>query len=1077
MKRKIISLLLALCLIVGMIPLTASAESAGDVAKIKETGETFTDLQSAIDAASIGQTVQLLQSVTPTDSISITEGITLDLCGYDITKSFRAVKLSGGTETDPIVITDSAATSHTSAGTIDGGTNQPVYISDGYVKIEKVNLKANWVASNGTCTGIYFDEWSGREVVLVIDGINIGITSAATAGSSQTYGVSAYTGSVTVNNTNPTSFPTEFNIKASAGTTAAVGLTTAAVTLNVNDGTFSIDGGESAGTYIAYSYNVAPISICGGNYTLTGASQKVTENGKAVVTGGTFNFIPTGLQNGYTYGVSGGKYIVSQIPVAQVGEATYTSLQEAVNAAAQGNEKKVTLLGNVTMETPLELYNGVTIEKGTNTLALNGSPAIIAPSEMNVESFGPFQACSDCEQGVAYYRTLQEAVDHGSSVRLTSDVTLSATINVLAKDLTLDLNGHTIDVENTVTKGNAFFVKGAINNSKINVLIRNSGNPKGGINGNIEIDSQNSQYTFTLEKSVTVTSDAPLSVFGNGKTNCITANIYGTLISTGSAAIQGNGSGDGGEGSKNGGTVINIYEGAKVDGGNMGVGIYHPQSGQLNIFGGEVTGATAVYLRSGTLHMEGGKISATGAKTDHASIPTGGVGATGDAVVVDSSNYPGGDPKVEIIGGSFISSYGDPVASYTTNDGKKLTGFIQGGSFSKAINEKLLDDSIKYEMKDTAHDKSAPYSYYSTIEEALKAADEKNVEICSIGASTAGSDNTVTVIFKDTNTGKDYTIKTVKDETITLPTPVRDGYFLVGWKDTNSSTIYKNTLKATQNITLVAQWSVITSSGGVSTYTPVITKTENGTVAVSSNSPKEGDTVTITTIPEGAYRVKTVVVVDANGKNVTVTSKDGKYTFTQPDSKVTITVTFVWNNPFTDVKESAWYYDAVKYVHEHHIMIGTSATTFEPNTLLTRAQAVQILYNLESQPTVTGNTTFTDVSGHWALDPISWAQKTGIVKGYEDNSFRPNRVVTREEFAEILYNYASYKGYDLTAQGDLSKFPDSGKIQDWAEAAMEWANGSKLINGHDDGTVDPQGNTTRAQTASILMRFDLNLVQ
>ena len=109
--------------------------------------------------------------------------------------------------------------------------------------------------------------------------------------------------------------------------------------------------------------------------------------------------------------------------------------------------------------------------------------------------------------------------------------------------------------------------------------------------------------------------------------------------------------------------------------------------------------------------------------------------------------------------------------------------------------------------------------------------------------------------------------------------------------------------------------------------------------------------------------------------------------------------------------------------------------------------------------------------------PWYWARITGVATGYGDGTFQPGDSITRQEFAQMLYNYAKYKGYDLTAAGDLSQFPDSNTVADWAEAAMSWANGNELINGHDNGTIDPTGTTIRAQAASILMRFDLNLVQ
>ena len=183
--------------------------------------------------------------------------------------------------------------------------------------------------------------------------------------------------------------------------------------------------------------------------------------------------------------------------------------------------------------------------------------------------------------------------------------------------------------------------------------------------------------------------------------------------------------------------------------------------------------------------------------------------------------------------------------------------------------------------------------------------------------------------------------------------------------------------------------------------------------------------------------------------------------------------------PFTDVNSDDWFLAAVQYVYENDRMAGTSSTTFQPEVNLTRAMAAQVLYNLEGQPAVTGDTTFTDAAaaGDWAVKAITWAEQTGVVAGIGDGLFDPTANVTREEFAQMMYNYASYKEYDLTLEGDLSQFEDASAISSWAETAMSWANGSGLINGHDDGTIDPQGTTTRAQAASILMNFDQNVAE
>lgn len=270
----------------------------------------------------------------------------------------------------------------------------------------------------------------------------------------------------------------------------------------------------------------------------------------------------------------------------------------------------------------------------------------------------------------------------------------------------------------------------------------------------------------------------------------------------------------------------------------------------------------------------------------------------------------------------------------------------------------------------------------------------------------------------------------------------------------------------------------------LNTYVPTITVYDN-TVAATTNGTatvtdvKKGATATITTTPDKGYKVGSVTVLDNSGKAVTVTNiGDGKYTFTQPTGGVTVTVTFVWDNPFTDVGE-AWYTEAIQYVYQNGLMAGTGATTFEPNTQLTRAMAVQILYNVEGKPTVTGEATFTDAAaaGDWAVDAITWAEQNGVVAGMGDGTFAPNAKVTREQFAQMMYNYAEYKDYDLTKTGNLAQFSDEGDVSSWAETALKWANGNGLINGHDDGTLEPQGTAIRAQAASILMNFDLTFVK
>lgn len=177
-----------------------------------------------------------------------------------------------------------------------------------------------------------------------------------------------------------------------------------------------------------------------------------------------------------------------------------------------------------------------------------------------------------------------------------------------------------------------------------------------------------------------------------------------------------------------------------------------------------------------------------------------------------------------------------------------------------------------------------------------------------------------------------------------------------------------------------------------------------------------------------------------------------------------------WVNPFFDVKESDWFYAAVRYANENGLFGGVSETEFAPNMHVTRGMTVTVLYRAEGEPEA-GSSAFADVeaSAYYA-DAAAWAEANGIVKGYTETEFGPNDDITREQMAAIMHRYAEYKGVTGIADGDLSVFSDAGSISDWAEADMRWAVGAGIINGRSE-TIDPLGSATRAETAAILQRF------
>ena len=276
--------------------------------------------------------------------------------------------------------------------------------------------------------------------------------------------------------------------------------------------------------------------------------------------------------------------------------------------------------------------------------------------------------------------------------------------------------------------------------------------------------------------------------------------------------------------------------------------------------------------------------------------------------------------------------------------------------------------------------------------------------------------------------------------------------------------------------------------GGVSSSATVTTPAAtNGSYTVSDKNAKAGDTVKVTPKANKGYVVDQVTVTDKNGKAVSVKDNgDGTYSFVMPEKAVqpvTVKVTFKLDtssaaDKFTDVDKNAWYIDAVNYVVEKGLMEGTGATTFAPNATTSRAMIVTILYRLEGEPGVTKDVKFTDVaSGQWYSDAINWAATNGIVNGYGENKFGPNDNVTREQMTAILYRYASYKGYNVSGQANLNGYTDANTINDWATNAMRWAVSAGLIQGTSNTTISPVDDSTRAQIATVLMRFCENIAK
>ena len=436
-------------------------------------------------------------------------------------------------------------------------------------------------------------------------------------------------------------------------------------------------------------------------------------------------------------------------------------------------------------------------------------------------------------------------------------------------------------------------------------------------------------------------------------------------------------------------------------------------------------------------------------------------------------------------------TFGEIEATPTSTDAAKDAITVYSGHYAEPVNPDYLDGSLNAELK-RASNTEAPYSYYHTVDEAIQAAEPGDT-------ITVIEDDSVTQSYTvsfDGNGGNAIASVTVPEKTeITLPTPIREDYEFEGWYDGDK--LVKSPYPVTADVTLTAHWDRISSGGGASHPEAGSTsssdryeitkpsKVENGSIKVSDSKAEKGDTVTITVTPDEGYELDKLAVYDEDGDKIDLKDKgDGKFTFEMPKSDVEIEVSFALIEDetvkanFADVAADAWYADAVQYVYENGMMSGTSETTFSPDLTTTRGMIVTILYRLENEPTVTGTTAFTDVAAdQYYANAVAWAAQNGIVSGIDATTFAPNNAITREQMAAILYRYAQFKGYDVSAKADLSVYTDAAQVSTYATNAMAWANGAQLITGTSQATLTPAGNATRAQVATILMRFCENIAK
>lgn len=354
---------------------------------------------------------------------------------------------------------------------------------------------------------------------------------------------------------------------------------------------------------------------------------------------------------------------------------------------------------------------------------------------------------------------------------------------------------------------------------------------------------------------------------------------------------------------------------------------------------------------------------------------------------------------------------------------------------------------------------------YATLQDAVNAVENnQTITLLANGSATVSREITFTI------TG-DFKAEITADS---------------GYKLTQNGNTYTITEKSTSGGASHPEAGSTSSSDRYEITKP--SKVENGSIKLSDSKAEKGDTVTITVTPDEGYELDKLAVYDEDGDKIDLKDKgDGKFTFEMPKGDVEIEVSFALIKDetvkanFADVAVDAWYADAVQYVYENGMMSGTSETTFSPDVTTTRGMIVTILYRLEGSPDLSNENLgypYADVDANaYYADAVYWARQNGIVSGMSAEQFAPNNAITREQMAAILYRYAQFKGYDVSAKADLSVYTDAAQVSTYATDAMAWANGAQLITGTSQATLTPAGNAIRAQVATILMRFCENIAK
>ena len=1083
MKKRLLTVLLAVCLVVALGTVTAAAADEDEQGLNQATLENIAQVDDSTNSTrywdlhagnyKLTGNIVLDDTIEGAQYISLRfgEGVsTLDLNGYSITSNSMAAITNKGT----LTINDSR-----DSGTITGVRGIDNYgsliINKGKVTVSSANVAGYAVqmrAENASLT------MNGG----VLESVNktIGFEN----GKSKNIQINLLGGIVG-------------DISLAGGTTKNPN------TLNIGSNDVQQSGEIKVGAIDVLSLSQWNINL------YSGTVESIAKSRATYTVGNTIIKNNINCPGGYKFVAvpDGFKLVESNDVVAAIGNAEYNYLPNAI--AALKDNQTITLMADYKVSNTSEIIN---IQKSNVTLDLNGhnitSSAPSSPVVCSGAASGTFTITNSSTTSTNASITPDE--DHGYeiaavSVRSNSSVTLNIEGNVTVDGVRLSSGGRIADTADNrellsydasmdnlyaVRIGSEAYIYGGGNISAIGFDAKNKGmNEVAAIllgDADDGITYGNSDVALTVELDGNEVTSVGNAAVG------IPSGANGTSLTVKNGTVRGQISAAGASSEECRLTLINLdmtsngdagvaANGALSDGlkltlkdctlrstndNNMTTGIFFPvEGGVLTIDNSTITGYnTGVQAYAGSVTIKGAGTEITGSGVSVLNPDKDGKPATtgpifdGSAIsIIDRITEYGGFESITIEDGSFSTETGSGEngavhvasenagvpGSFAPFDNSQNIVQVSGGTFTSSVSEYVTDE-LKAELYSAAN---GTYTYYSSEEAA--SANAKPGDIISDVKETV--EYNVRVVYGN---GTADTLATVKNKaTFILPdTLSRNGYTFGGWRGSDGK-VYKagETVKVTSDMTFTAIWNAINIPD---TYDIEIADTANGEVSTSLSNASAGSTITITAEPDTGYSVGSVTVTGPDGRVDVTRVNATTYTFKMPEGDVTVRVTFTTGLPFTDVSANQWFYEAVSYVYTNGMMEGDSATTFNPDGRMTRAMFWAVLGRIDGA-TITG--------ANWVETARSWAMAEGVSDGTN-----PNDYVTREMMVTMLWRYAG----EPASEESLSGYSDAASVSDWAAEAMSWALETGVIEGVTATTLQPQGTATRAQCATIFMRYD-----